>query len=152
MVGQVLCREARGLTPGRSRSIAALPLAPAAERQYRRGTWETGEERSDCVYCTHFVGKDQHEAAECRFHAASLPASQLNRICCHFEASPLLLEESGARSLFAPVARQFGWFGADVEPGVLYEFSYNDPPSIKRLVVLREPDYAAYRWKPPSAG
>jgi hypothetical protein len=111
-----------------------------------------GRGKIDCVYCVHFAGSDQHESASCRFHGAALPASELNRICCHFQASALLSQEGGARTLFAPVARQFGWFGADLEPGVLYEFMYNDPPSIKKLAVLREPNYDTWGWKPPNAG
>jgi hypothetical protein len=111
-----------------------------------------GRGKIDCVYCVHFVGNNQHEPAECRFHGAALPRSKENRICCHFEASALFAQESGARALFATVARQFGWFGADLEPGILYEFPYNEPTSIKKLAVLREPDYGAWGWKPPSAG
>jgi hypothetical protein len=110
-----------------------------------------GRGKIDCVYCTHFIGDQQHEPARCRFHGTALPESQLNRICCHFEASPRFAEESGARILFCPVACQFAWFGADLEPGVLYEFPYSDPPDIKKLVVLREPDYETWGWKPPRA-
>src|SRR5262245_35691003 len=109
-----------------------------------------GRGKIDCAYCVHFGGTEPHERADCRFHGAPLPRSDLNRVCCHFEASARLGEESGARARFAPVARQFGWFGADLEPGVLYEFPYNDPPAIEKLAVLREPDYSAWDWKPPS--
>jgi hypothetical protein len=110
-----------------------------------------GRTKIDCVYCVHFVG-EQHEAAACGFHGAALPASELNRICCHFEASALLSQHGRSSSLFAPPARQFAWFGADLKPGVLYGFLYNEPPSIKKLAVLREPDFDTCGWKPPSAG
>ena len=107
-----------------------------------------GRGKIDCTYCTHFDGQHQHESARCRFHLALLPPSSQNRICCHFEASTLLAEEAGARILYAPVARQFAWFGADLEPGILYEYPYNDPPAVKRLAVLRQPDYESWGWKP----
>jgi hypothetical protein len=34
-----------------------------------------------------------------------------------------------------------------MEPGVLYEFSYNDPEGVKRTAVLRTPDYQNDCWK-----
>src|SRR5262245_56260568 len=95
-----------------------------------------GRGKIDCVYCVHFAGSDQHEEARRDFHGTRLPPSDLNRICCHFEANALLADDSGTGGLFAPAARQFGWFAADLEPGVLYEFMYNDPPSVKKLAVL----------------
>ena len=69
------------------------------------------------MYCTHFTGDWPHNAARCRYQEAALPRTELNCI----------------------------WFGADLNPGVLFGFPYNYPPDINKLVVLREP--ATWGWK-----
>ena len=101
----------------------------------------------DCEYCRHYVGSGRHALAHCAFHDAELPPSNANRICCHFDPSQLFLDDNGAGAEFWPVARRFAWFGQDLEPGVLYEFDYPNPPSIRRLIVLRDPDYSNWSWQ-----
>src|SRR6266566_6668468 len=101
----------------------------------------------DCSYCVHFEGKgypDGHyEERRCRFHETVLPKTKLpyhNRICCNFEPNDTYRQHEGLRD-FIPLPRKFAWFGEDLEPGVLYEFSQYHPPGITALAVLRVPDY-----------
>jgi len=46
-------------------------------------------------------------------------------------------------------ARRFAWFGIDLEPGVLFEFSYLDPAGIKKSAVLRILD-GGRTWRMPT--
>jgi hypothetical protein len=115
-----------------------------------------GKGTLDCSYCVHFQGKGYpdgcHEERRCRYHNSVLPKPKLpyhNRICCHFEPNEMYWEHNPLRE-FIPLLRRFAWFGADLEPGVLYEFSYNHPPGITPLAVLRVPDYQNRGWKKPS--
>jgi hypothetical protein len=111
----------------------------------------------DCCYCTHFDGAaypDGHaEERLCRFHETVLPKPNVefnNRICGNFQPSDLYFTHNPLRQ-FATGARRFAWFGADLEPGVLYEFSYNDPLGVTKSAVLRVPDYQNDTWAKPSA-
>jgi len=89
----------------------------------------------------------------CRFHEVVLPKPKVefhNRICGNFEPSEIYSAHNPLRQ-FVTVAKRFAWFGADLEPGILYEFSYNEPPGIAKSVVLRVPDYQNDTWTKPSA-
>lgn len=110
----------------------------------------------DCCYCVHFEGTgypDGHgEERRCHFHQTVLPkatADYLNRICCHFDPNETYELHNGLGQ-FAPLVRRFAWFGVDLEPGVLYEYSYPHPPSIAQLKVLRIPDYENDTWQTPT--
>src|SRR4051794_25013675 len=112
-----------------------------------------GKGTLDCCYCVHFDGigyPDGHaEERLCRFHQTVLPKPKVeyaNRICCHFEPSQADVDHNGLNEFF-PLARRFGWFGIDLEPGVLFEFCYNQPPGIRKSAVLRLPDYPNRSWK-----
>jgi hypothetical protein len=111
----------------------------------------------DCSYCIHFDGQgypDGHfEERKCRFHQTVLPKTKLpyhNRICCHFEPNETYKQHESSLSQFMTLARKFAWFGEDLEPGVLYEFSQYHPPGIRALAVLRVPDYQTRGWNKPS--
>jgi hypothetical protein len=87
----------------------------------------------------------------CRFHQTVLPkakADYKNRICGNFEPNQAYYADNPLRQYFT-LARRFAWFGADLEPGVLYEFGYNDPPGITKSAVLRIPDYHHDTWMKP---
>jgi hypothetical protein len=116
-----------------------------------------GKGSLDCCYCVHFDAEgypDGHgEERCCRFHESVLPKPQIefnNRICGNFEASEAYFAHNRGRQ-FVTVARRFAWFGADLEPGVLYEFCCNEPPGITKSAVLRVPDYQNDTWTKPSA-
>jgi len=114
-----------------------------------------GKGSLDCSYCKYFDGQGYpdgcHEERLCRFHETVLPQPKLpyhNRICGHFEPNESYWEHTPLRRFFT-LARRFAWFGTDLEPGVLYEFSYNHLPGITPLKVLRIPDYHNDTWKKP---
>jgi hypothetical protein len=115
-----------------------------------------GKGSLDCSYCAHFHGgsypREFGEPRLCRFHETILPKAQNegnNRICGNFEPNEDYHTDN-PYSQFFPLARRFAWFGIDLEPGVLYEFCYNEPPKIIRLAVLREPDYHSHTRQKPS--
>lgn len=115
-----------------------------------------GKGSLDCCYCVHFDGSgypDGHgEERFCSFHQVVLPKAKINynnRVCCHFEPNQAYHQHVGLRQFF-PLARRFAWFGIDLEPGVLYEFCYNQPPGITKSAVLRIPDYQNNSWMKPS--
>src|SRR6266446_229331 len=115
-----------------------------------------GKGSLDCSYCIHFDGTgypDGHaEERLCRFHQTVLPKPKLayhNRICGNFEPNESY-GQHGSLGQFFTLARRFAWFGTDLEPGVLYEFSYNHPPGITVSAVLRIPDYQNGAWKKPA--
>ena len=110
----------------------------------------------DCSYCVHLDAKgypDGHAQERlCRFHQTVLPRpreDQNNRICANFEASDVYHDHNPPRR-FVTLGRRFAWFGTDLEPGVLHEFHYNDPPGITKSAVLRIPDYGNGTWMKPS--
>ncbi len=110
----------------------------------------------DCSYCVYFDSQGypdgHHEERLCRFHEAVLPKTKLpyhNRICCNFEPNSTYREHDPIPQ-FIPLARKFAWFGEDLEPGVLYEFSQYHPPGIRALAILRVPDYPNRGWKKPN--
>jgi hypothetical protein len=116
-----------------------------------------GKGSLDCSYCVHFDSHgypDGHgEERYCRFHQTMLPKAKVetnNRICGNFQASELYYAHRQSRE-FITLARQFAWFGTDLEPGVLYEFHYNQPPGITKTAVLRIPDYHHNTWTKPSS-
>jgi hypothetical protein len=116
----------------------------------------SGKGSLDCSYCVHFDAKgypDGHaEEKLCRFHQIMLPEPKVeynNRICGNFEPSELYFGHNPLRQFFT-LARRFAWFGIDLEPGVLYEFCYNQPAGITKSAVLRIPDYHNDTWEKPS--
>ena len=111
-----------------------------------------GKGSLDCCYCRHFGGDKGYpdgygQPAKCLYHGVTLPAPQpewANRVCCHFEADETYWRHN---HFWTPPARRFGWFGKDLEAGVLYMFGYNSPEKIEGSVRLRTPDYHANDWK-----
>jgi hypothetical protein len=77
-----------------------------------------------------------------------LPASEdhLQRVCCQFEPNDAYWQDNPGG--FCPPAMRFAWFGADLQPGVLYFFMYNSPNRIEREIVLRKPNYQFGTWTP----
>ena len=115
-----------------------------------------GKGSLDCCYCIHFDATgypDGHgEERLCRFHQTVVPKARVesnNRICGNFKPNGLYDAHSPLEQFF-PLARRFAWFGVDLEPGVLYEFSYNHPPGITKSAVLRIPDYQRNGWTKPT--
>jgi hypothetical protein len=117
-----------------------------------------GKGSLDCCYCAHCDAKGYpdgfSEERLCRFHETLLPKPKVtsyNRICGNFEPNDLFRAHNRGLGQLITLARRFAWFGTDLEPGVLYEFSYNHPPGITKSAVLRIPDYHNNTWtKPPS--
>jgi len=116
-----------------------------------------GKGSLDCCYCVHFDAKgypDGHGAERfCHFHQSVVPKAKTesnNRLCGNFEPSEVYYADNPLRQFFT-LACRFAWFGKDLEPGVLYEFSYNHPPSIVKSAVLRLPDFQNNTWKNPPA-
>jgi len=115
-----------------------------------------GKGALDCSYCVHFDGcaypKDFGQERLCRFHESILPKPKIdsnNRICGNFEPNEDYRIDNPFAQFFTS-ARRFAWFGVDLEPGVLYEFCYNEPPKITKSAVLRVPDYHNGGWRKPS--
>lgn len=107
-----------------------------------------GKGSLDCVYCIHFLSPVEGQD-HCGFHGVPLPrpdCEHSNRICCNFEPNEVYFQHND--SLFPP-ARRFAWFGADLKPGALYEFPYNEPSAIKKSSVMRVPDYENGTWRKP---
>lgn len=102
-----------------------------------------GKGSLDCYYCIHYGGTTMGERAECSFHRVVLKKTAYERICCHFEAHQRYWDDN---SIFSPPARKFSWLGADLEPGILYEYGYNDPRTIVRTTAMRIPDYQKNEW------
>ncbi len=116
-----------------------------------------GKGSLDCCYCVHFDANgypDGHGAERlCRFHQTVLPKGKVehhNRICGNFQPDELYYAHNPNRQ-FCPLLRKFAWFGIDLEPGVLYEFGYNQPKGITKSAVLRIPDHHNDTWTKPSA-
>jgi hypothetical protein len=120
-----------------------------------------GRGKLDCIYCVHFdaqfdakgytYGKGEERA--CAYHQVILPKPKdesNNRICGNFAPNGLWYRDNKYLEFFTLV-RQFAWFGIDLEPGVLYEYSYNDPPGMIKLAVLRIPDYEHPHWTKPNS-
>ena len=114
-----------------------------------------GKGSLDCCYCVHFDAQgypDGHgEERYCRFHETKVPKARVeyqNRICGNFVPNEAYFAHNPSPQFFT-LARKFAWFGIDLEPGVLYEFCYNQPPEIKKSAVLRIPDYQKMGWKKP---
>jgi hypothetical protein len=116
-----------------------------------------GKGSLDCSYCIHFEGSSGYpegfgEERLCKFHQVVVPKGNVphnNRICCNFEPNEGYYRDNPLRQ-YITLARRFAWFGIDMEPGVLYEFCYNQPPGITKIAVLRIPDYQARGWKKPT--
>ena len=114
-----------------------------------------GKGTLDCSYCVHRRGWDWnphkfHAEFICGFHGVRVPPPKdetNNRICCHFEPSEEYVKDNPSQ--FFTVNRRFGWFGCNLEPGVLYEFGYNEPSKIQKSAVLRVPDYEHDTWRVP---
>lgn len=107
-----------------------------------------GKGSLDCRYCMHF---DHSTGDFCRFHGRNLPPPkrvQNNRICCNFEPNSNY-DRDNPQPQFMPLVRRFAWFGTDLQPGVLYEFTYNQPDGIAQTAVLRVPDWQTGAWKQP---
>jgi hypothetical protein len=111
-----------------------------------------GKGSLDCSYCIHFNRSQGYpegfsEERLCKFHDVILPPSKNkhhNRICINFEPHESYFRDNYRQ--FSPVARRFAWFGIDMEPGTLYEFSYNQPSGITKTSVLRIPDLLHGSW------
>jgi len=112
----------------------------------------------DCRYCVFAWPLDGKwpllfgSRTRCMFHQSDLPsvtAPGHHRFCVHFQPSELFFSESPL-TMFRPIAAQFARLGAELAPGVLYEFNhYSKPPqTVQQLAVLRIPDYQDRCWKP----
>ena len=112
-----------------------------------------GKGSLDCSYCKHFNAREGYpvdfgDSKLCGYHKVILPQSNephMNRICCHFEPNETFYQHNA--HFWMPLFRRVAWFGIDMEPGVLYEFSYNNPEGIKKTAILRTPDYQNDCWK-----
>ncbi len=50
--------------------------------------------------------------------------------------------------IYWPFLRQAARFGAELEAGMLYEYTTQDSEGLNTLSQLREPDYENRTWKP----
>ena len=110
-----------------------------------------GKGTLECGYCKHLKTEDDSPAfwsadGLCTFHQIKLPPFNNNRICCNFEPNQTYHQEDLIPEFF-PIARKFACFGIDMQPGTLYSFPYNHPPSIEEIAVLRKADYKKNRWR-----
>ena len=109
----------------------------------------------DCRYCVYARPVEGwpilfDSRVRCLFHQKELPQvteDGWHRLCINFQANETYYSESPSYHLFTPPVRQFARFGAELEPGVLYEYSYAKPKDIRKLCVLRLPDYHKFGWK-----
>ena len=98
-----------------------------------------GKGSLECCYCTYWQGQyngydGAYEEGHCLRFNAPLPSTLStweHRVCASFSPGPEYERDSSIS-----VEERFSWFGKPLEPGVLYVFPYNDPPSIRKLVVL----------------
>jgi hypothetical protein len=113
----------------------------------------SGKGTLDCCYCTRFRGhRSHHEPGQSDFHRVPIPASDLNRVCVHFEPTASYFYDQGSAAPMPPACR-FTWFREDLEVGVLYEFFHASPENIERRTVLRVFDRSRGEWMPgPSQG
>ena len=137
-----------GLTRRRRARRRALPPLCRGVKSDRDFTLlPNGKGQLDRSYCVHFDGKGHPdgfgEERFCSFSETLLPKARLgsnNRICGHL-APNACFQASQARPQFSAIAMRFAAFGDNLEPVVLYEFSYSQPPGISKSAVLRTADY-----------
>ena len=104
-----------------------------------------GKGSLECCYCIYYCGEWQgydaaHEQGFCEFHRANLPATNWeHRLCSNFSPNeyyfrdnPIFEMEGKSKRISAE--ERFSWFDIQLQPNVLYVFSYNDPRSIKELL------------------
>jgi hypothetical protein len=110
----------------------------------------------DCRYCVYSRPEDGKwpilfgGAVHCLFHEKSLPKPSegtQHRFCINIIANEQWYSEQGGMHIFFPFLRQVARFGAELEPGILYEYHCQVATSLKRLASLREPDYKKIGWK-----
>lgn len=110
----------------------------------------------DCRYCV-YARPENGEwlilfggPVHCLYHQKSLPAPSggiEHRFCINIIANEQWYSEQGGSHIFFPFLRQVARFGAELKPGILYEYGYPNAGSLKQLAVLREPDYHKQGWK-----
>lgn len=108
-----------------------------------------GKGSLECCCCIHYegqwVGYDAYlEQGRCNYHKATLPSTTQthgNRICSdfspneHYYAHNPLFEIRGVIKRITAEER-LSWFGKILEPGMLYVFHYNDPPSVREFLKI----------------
>jgi hypothetical protein len=114
----------------------------------------------DCRYCVYAQPIDGGpllfgSKTYCLFHRCELPQPKIvgaHRFCIHFQASELYFAEAFLGAMFRPIASQFARFGAELDPGVLYEYGSVSarmlPHPVDALATLRKPDYHNRTWLP----
>ena len=112
----------------------------------------------DCRYCVYAWPEDGKwpicfgGPIRCMYHEKSLPKpSSLegteHRFCLSIVANEHWFSEQAGSHIFNPFLSHVARFGAELEPGVLYEYHPHDAGSLKQLALLREPDYEKKGWK-----
>jgi hypothetical protein len=110
----------------------------------------------DCRYCAYAWPEDDQwplcfgGPVRCLYHRRSLPPPSegtQHRFCINIVANEYWFGESSGLHLFSPFIRQVARFGAELEPGVLYEYQPQNAGSLRALAKLREPDYENRSWK-----
>ena len=109
----------------------------------------------DCRYCVYAWPSDGHwpvdEKIICLYHQQNLPETRspgAHRFCINIQPNETWFSEYRGLHIFFPFLQQVARFGAELEPGVLYEYEDQCPESLATLKKLREPDYECRSWKP----
>ena len=110
----------------------------------------------DCRYCV-YAWPENGEwpilfggPVRCLYFQKSLPEPSVgtqHRFCINIVANEQWYSEQGGMHVFNPFLRQVARFGAELEPGILYEFHPQVATSLKPLAILREPNYETRGWK-----
>lgn len=110
----------------------------------------------DCRYCVYALPTDNEwpisfdSSIKCLYHQRELPDATeqgAHRFCINVQPNELWYSEQGGMHIFFPFLQQAARFGAELEPGLLYEYQVPLKDSLKPLHRLREPDYENRSWK-----
>jgi hypothetical protein len=110
----------------------------------------------DCRYCVYAWPTDENwpiqtgSTVKCLYHQQQLPKpteAGAHRFCINLQANELWFSEQGGMHIYWPFLQQAARFGAELEPGMLYEYHVQLAESLRPLKLLREPDFDNRGWK-----
>jgi hypothetical protein len=107
----------------------------------------------ECCYCVHWQAADGKSgygpgclgAGRCSHWKVEIPAAEppgSHRICADFSPNEDYERHNRPRMEYRgqttteSVRQRISWFGIDLKPGVLYVFSYNNPPGLRAMMQL----------------
>ena len=115
-----------------------------------------GKGEIDCRYCVYaWPANDNWQVIfgsdiNCLYHQQKIPKPSTgheHRFCSNVHANELWFSEQGGMHIYWNFLVQAARFGAELEPGMLYEYSEQSAKGLKPLKRLRVPDFDNRKWK-----